>query len=84
MEQSRLKTWETLFEKGLWIIDSAGAEVLPAERWTFGGGTVLIRRYRHRFSKDIDIFVPDPQYLGLREPTSRAHSNANISTRLLR
>ena len=28
--------------------------------WTFGGGTVLMFRYRHRLSKDIDIFVPDP------------------------
>ncbi|MGN8084339.1 nucleotidyl transferase AbiEii/AbiGii toxin family protein, partial [Variovorax sp. 22077] len=26
--------------------------------WTFGGGTVLMFRYRHRLSKDIDIFVP--------------------------
>lgn len=25
-------------------------------------------RYRHRFSKDIDIFVPDPQYLGYVNP----------------
>jgi hypothetical protein len=40
----------------------------PADRWSFGGGTVLMRRYRHRFSKDIDIFVPDPQYLGHLSP----------------
>ena len=25
-------------------------------------------RYRHRLSKDIDIFVPDPQYLGFVSP----------------
>jgi hypothetical protein len=25
-------------------------------------------RYRHRLSKDIDIFVPDPQYLGYVSP----------------
>jgi predicted nucleotidyltransferase component of viral defense system len=36
--------------------------------WTFGGGTVLMLRYRHRLSKDIDIFVPDPQYLGFVTP----------------
>ena len=36
--------------------------------WTFGGGTVLMFRYRHRLSKDIDIFVPDPQYLGFVTP----------------
>ena len=36
--------------------------------WTFGGGTVLMLRYEHRKSKDIDIFVPDPQYLGFATP----------------
>ena len=25
-------------------------------------------RYQHRMSKDIDIFVPDPQYLGFVSP----------------
>ena len=35
---------------------------------TFGGGTVLMFRYGHRLSKDIDIFVPDPQYLGYVTP----------------
>jgi hypothetical protein len=34
----------------------------------FGGGTVLMFRYGHRLSKDIDIFVPDPQYLGYVTP----------------
>ncbi|WNH51774.1 nucleotidyl transferase AbiEii/AbiGii toxin family protein [Stenotrophomonas oahuensis] len=36
--------------------------------WTLGGGTVLMFRYNHRLSKDIDIFVPDPQYLGFVTP----------------
>jgi predicted nucleotidyltransferase component of viral defense system len=36
--------------------------------WTLGGGTVLMLRYAHRRSKDIDIFVPDPQYLGFVTP----------------
>ncbi|BEP46144.1 hypothetical protein GmRootV15_67330 (plasmid) [Variovorax sp. V15] len=29
---------------------------------------MLMFRYRHRLSKDIDIFVPDPQYLGFVTP----------------
>ncbi|WP_265300749.1 nucleotidyl transferase AbiEii/AbiGii toxin family protein [Verminephrobacter eiseniae] len=37
-------------------------------QWTFGGGTVLMLRFDHRFSKDIDLFVPDPQYLGHVNP----------------
>jgi predicted nucleotidyltransferase component of viral defense system len=32
--------------------------------WTFGGGTILMLRYDHRFSKDIDLFVPDPNTSG--------------------
>jgi predicted nucleotidyltransferase component of viral defense system len=36
--------------------------------WTFGGGTVLMLRISHRQSKDIDLFVPDPQYLGYVNP----------------
>lgn len=36
--------------------------------WTFGGGTVLMLRIAHRQSKDIDLFVPDPQYLGFVNP----------------
>lgn len=36
--------------------------------WTFGGGTVLMLRIGHRQSKDIDLFVPDPQYLGYVNP----------------
>ena len=36
--------------------------------WTFGGGTVFMLRIAHRQSKDIDIFVPDPQYVGYVNP----------------
>jgi hypothetical protein len=68
VEERRLVIWESLFRRALRIIDSVDADVLPPERWSFGGGTVLMRRYRHRFSKDIDIFVPDPQYLGYLSP----------------
>ncbi len=37
-------------------------------QWSFGGGTVLMLRFRHRRSKDVDIFVPDAQYLGFFTP----------------
>lgn len=68
MEERRLTVWEALFSRALQIVDSVGTDVLPMDRWSFGGGTVLMRRHRHRFSKDIDIFVPDPQYLGHLSP----------------
>jgi predicted nucleotidyltransferase component of viral defense system len=68
MDERRLKIWETLFRRALQLIDSvelAGTRFAP---WTFGGGTVLMRRHEHRFSKDIDIFVPSPQYFGYVSP----------------
>jgi predicted nucleotidyltransferase component of viral defense system len=68
MAEDQLNTWETLLKRALELIDSVTRSGTVFEPWSFGGGTVLMRRHRHRFSKDIDIFVPDPQYLGYVSP----------------
>jgi hypothetical protein len=68
MADERLKIWETLFQRALVLIDSVGKAGITLSDWTFGGGTVLMRRYQHRFSKDIDIFIPSPQYLNYLSP----------------
>lgn len=61
--------WEKLFPRALALIDEISRYGGIADPfWTFGGGTVLMFRYHHRLSKDIDIFVPDPQYLGFVTP----------------
>jgi len=61
--------WENLFPRALALIDEISRYGGIADPfWTLGGGTVLMFRYRHRLSKDIDIFVPDPQYLGFVTP----------------
>jgi hypothetical protein len=52
----------------LHLIDEIRGHGIDDPFWTFGGGTVLMLRYRHRRSKDIDIFVPDPQHLGYVSP----------------
>lgn len=62
------RTWETLFTKAMTVIAEIGKHGRADPFWTFGGGTVLMLRYGHRFSKDIDIFVPDPQSLGFVTP----------------
>ena len=62
------QTWETLFYQALKVINEIAKHGRDAPFWTFGGGTVLMLRYGHRFSKDIDIFVPDPQSLGFVTP----------------
>jgi hypothetical protein len=66
--EDRLNAWKGLFRRALEIIDAAAVSGKRYDDWSFGGGTVLMRRFRHRVSKDVDIFVPDPQYLGYVSP----------------
>lgn len=60
--------WEPLFAKALGLLDAARIASGQDFPWTFGGGTALMTMYQHRFSKDIDIFVADPQILGHLTP----------------
>jgi len=50
------------------LIEDARRRQIPVHRWTFGGGTVLMRKHHHRLSKDVDIFIDDPQFLGYLTP----------------
>ena len=61
--------WQVLLQRALLLVDDIQRHGGLADPfWTLGGGTVLMFRYGHRLSKDIDIFVPDPQYLGYVTP----------------
>lgn len=61
--------WEALLPRALALVDEIGRHGgITRPFWTLGGGTVLMFRHRHRLSKDIDVFVPDPQYLGFVTP----------------
>lgn len=60
--------WKLLLQQAFTLVDAIQAHGIADPFWTFGGGTVLMLRYGHRLSKDIDIFVPDPQYLGFVSP----------------
>jgi hypothetical protein len=67
MSEDRMRAWETLFRHALTVLDNAIEGGMPDD-WSFGGGTVLMLKHRHRFSKDVDIFVPDSQCLGFLSP----------------
>jgi hypothetical protein len=79
MADDRLRAWEKLFGHALSILDESVAAGAPESGWSFGGGTVLMRRYRHRVSKDVDIFVPDPQWLGYLTPRLNAAAESLTS-----
>ncbi len=68
MAEKRLNAWQALFRRALEILDSAPRAGPMLHEWSFGGGTVLMRRHRHRISSDIDIFLRDPQLLGHLTP----------------
>jgi hypothetical protein len=59
-----MQPWEALAERAFAILAKADAELF----WTMGGGTVLMLRHNHRASKDVDIFLRDPQALGYVNP----------------
>lgn len=67
IEMNRPGPWQQLFPQALELMQNLERKV-PGALWSFGGGTVLMLRIAHRQSKDIDLFVPDPQYLGYVTP----------------
>lgn len=50
------------------LLDDIAAKGIKIPQWSMGGGTVLMFHYQHRISKDIDIFIADPQFLGYINP----------------
>jgi len=60
--------WRVLWDHAHVLLDELRTSGTADPFWTFGGGTVLMFRHDHRASKDIDIFVVDPQYLGYLTP----------------
>lgn len=53
------------------MIRQVNAPTPIVDHWTLGGGTALMLRIDHRESRDIDIFVTDPQQLAFLDPTRR-------------
>lgn len=59
--------WKPLLRKALACLDTLDQDEIKAN-WSFGGGTAMMMTFAHRDSRDIDIFVRDPQYLGWLTP----------------
>ena len=70
---------DELLEHALRILDAAGNAYGRAFDWSWGGGTVLTLRHRHRHSRDIDIFLPDAQYLPYLTPRLSEAAEPGVS-----
>jgi hypothetical protein len=60
--------WQTLLDRAVELLDDTAAVTGNTPAWALGGGTVLMFHYRHRTSRDIDIFLHDAQVLTLLTP----------------
>jgi hypothetical protein len=67
LDLTRPGAWRDLFPSAMSLMEHLERVTLEPI-WSFGGGTVLMLRLNHRQSKDIDLFVQDPQYLGYVNP----------------
>jgi hypothetical protein len=63
-----LSGWSQLLSRtilGLAVLEEAGQ---PVPEWLLGGGTALMLFANHRLSKDVDVFIDDPQHLSVLSP----------------
>ena len=60
-----IDVWKKLFSCAMSQIKQ---ENIPKNSWSFGGGTVLMHKFNHRMSKDIDIFFLDKQLFSYVSP----------------
>jgi hypothetical protein len=72
-----MNEWRALLSIATRQLASIG---VPQSEWVWGGGTVLMLRHQHRLSRDIDIFLADPQYLTMLSPRLNDAVAADVST----
>ena len=60
--------WARLFRIACSLIRQVNSEQVIIGSWSFGGGTAMMLQIDHRESRDVDIFLPDPQLLPFLDP----------------
>ena len=62
------ETWLQIIASAYELFDDAVAKGFGDPPFSLGGGTVLMLRFKHRLSKDIDLFGYDAQWLSVFSP----------------
>ncbi|HYW63031.1 MAG TPA: nucleotidyl transferase AbiEii/AbiGii toxin family protein [Bradyrhizobium sp.] len=63
-----MTNWRRLLDRTLRTFAELERNGQSMPEWVLGGGTALMILADHRLSRDIDIFIDDPQYLALLSP----------------
>lgn len=66
------ETWLYILRRAYALFDDLEAKGFGAPPFSLGGGTALMREFKHRLSKDIDLFAYDVQWLSLFSPRLNA------------
>jgi len=61
-------TWKQILASAVAILDDLEQRGFPPPDIVMGGGTVLMFRFEHRLSRDIDFFLHDVQWVTLLTP----------------
>ena len=61
-------TWSEILEQAYGIFDNLDEKGFGTPPFSLGGGTVLMFKFKHRLSKDIDLFGYDAQWLSAISP----------------
>lgn len=69
--------WRRLLGRTLDGLSDLKEQGQPVPDWVLGGGTALMLHANHRFSRDVDAFIDDPQYLALLSPETTDVWNCN-------
>jgi hypothetical protein len=70
-ENDEQRRWLELLDPALEMFADLERSRGPIE-FTLGGGTMLMRRYRHRLSKDLDLFVRDVSIIRALSPRTNS------------
>lgn len=70
-----MEAWRSLIRRAVARLEAIG---VGRGEWTWGGGTVLMLRYGHRVSRDVDLFVDDVQYLSYLSPRLHDHQSVDM------
>lgn len=60
--------WARLFRIACSLIRQVNSDQVIIDSWSFGGGTAMMLQVGHRESHDVDIFLPDAQFLPFLDP----------------
>jgi hypothetical protein len=63
--------WARLLRTARSLIRQVNAAQPVIDNWTLGGGTAMMLQIEHRESRDLDIFLSDPQQLPFLDPRTQ-------------